>query len=183
MSQRDGFRDGGRDLAWTALDWPGLEHVHVRFDVGGGPGLRASGVAVAVIDGAPIHVVYQLTTDTAGAVRRLEVGGPGRSVTLLSDGSGHWTSRPDLDGCVDVDIAITPLTNTLPIRRLNLAVGESANIEVAYVSVPEFAVKRASQRYTRTEAGYRYESGSFTADLEVDADGLVTTYSDLWRRA
>jgi hypothetical protein len=54
---------------------------------------------------------------------------------------------------------------------------------VAYVSVPGLAVRRATQHYTRTERGYHYASGTFAADLEVDDDGLVVTYSDLWRRA
>ena len=169
-----------RDVAWTALQWPGLEHVHVRFGPGG---WRAAGIAVAVIDGEPTHVVYELATDSAGAVRRLELRGPAGSISLLGDGHGHWTDRPDLDGCLDVDIAITPLTNTLPIRRLNLTVGESADIDVVYVQVPELVVERAVQSYARTTTGYRYASGSFTADLDVDEDGLVTAYSDLWRRA
>ncbi|WP_425953416.1 putative glycolipid-binding domain-containing protein [Xylanimonas sp. McL0601] len=171
-----------RDVAWTALQWPGLEHVHLRLDQSG-PGWHAAGIAVAVIDGQPTHVVYELATDPAGAVRRLELRGPVGTISLLADGHGHWTDRPELDGCVDVDIAITPLTNTLPIRRLNLAVGESAGIDVVYVTVPDLGVRRAGQRYTRTTSGYRYSSGSFTADLDVDGDGLVTAYSDLWKRS
>ena len=169
-----------RELVWTALRWPSLEHVVVTFGADGA--MSSSGVAVAVLDGLPTRLAYQLVTDERGAVRRVHLTGPRRTLSLAADGHGHWDSHRELDGCIDVDIAITPLTNTLPIRRLALLRGASAEIDLAYVSVPDLIVTRATQRYTRTETGYRYESGTFRADLQVDPDGLVTTYSDLWRR-
>lgn len=77
----------------------------------------------------------------------------------------------------------------LPIRRLGLEPGESADLEVAYVAVPGLAVEPDGQRYTRLESGghdeiYRYESleSDFVADLPVDADGLVLDYPGLFRR-
>jgi uncharacterized protein len=40
-----------------------------------------------------------------------------------------------------------------------------------------------AQRYTRTSHdGYRYESGSFRADLLTDEHGLVLDYPPDWRR-
>ena len=45
---------------------------------------------------------------------------------LATDGHARWgemngAHRPELDGCHDIDLACTPFTNTLPIRRLPLA--------------------------------------------------------------
>ena len=41
---------------------------------------------------------------------------------------------------------------------------------------------KAAQTYTRLdEYTYRYKSGTFEADLDVDDDGLVTSYAE-WRR-
>ncbi len=146
------------DVAWAALQWPGLEHA--KMVMAGDRGMTASGVAVAVLDGSPTHVTYQLGTDAAGVVRDVNLSTPAGHLKLRCDGAGNWEGRPELDGCVDVDIAITPLTNALPIRRLALGPDESTTIDVAYVSVPGLAVTRAVQRYTRTPTGYRYESGS-----------------------
>ncbi|HEY7176965.1 MAG TPA: putative glycolipid-binding domain-containing protein, partial [Micromonosporaceae bacterium] len=74
-------------------------------------------------------------------------------------------------------------TNTLPIRRLGLGVGESAEILVGYIDVPTLTLRPAAQRYTRsTDRTYRYESGSFRADVIVDDAGLVIDYVRLWRR-
>ncbi len=93
-------------------------------------------------------------------------------------------ARDDLAGCIDVDLGITPSTNTLPIRRLNLQVGESADVTAAWVRFPELTVEPLAQRYTRLdERRYRYESTTgFSAELEVDELGLVVRYGDIWER-
>jgi hypothetical protein len=89
---------------------------------------------------------------------------------LSGDGEGTWTDSsgrplPELAGCIDVDVSTTPLTNTLPIRRLGLAPGTSADLLVAYVAIPGLELTAASQRYTHLEgtgalAVYRFQAGS-----------------------
>src|SRR3989442_7943903 len=83
----------------------------------------------------------------------------------------------------------TPFTNTLPVRRLGLRPGETADLPVAWVIVPGLRVERARQRYTclRLEAQgavYLYENldNGFRADLPVDADGMGLDYPDQFRR-
>ena len=89
----------------------------------------------------------------------------------------------ELDDCIDVDISTTPLTNSLPVRRLRLDPGQSAEIQVGYVDVPTLSIRAVSQRYTRIDARtYRYASGSFAADVIFDEHDLVADYKDLWRR-
>lgn len=180
--------DATREVVWSAVGRPGLEHVSISVRRGE---LSAAGRGIAVLDGVPTHVAYALHTDRTGATRGVEitVSGPfpTRTRTLRADGRGHWRDDagrlPDLDGCLDVDISFTPCTNTLPIRRLALAVDAARDIDVAYLSVPELTVRRARQRYRRLDRGYRYESGRFAADLTVDDADLVVDYPNLWRRA
>ena len=93
-----------------------------------------------------------------------------------------------LKGCSDVDIMITPFTNTLPIRRLNLALHESREISVVYFSLPDLTVSRLDQRYTfllqeKDHSVYKYESlnSGFTRDIKVDADGLVIDYPGIFK--
>lgn len=84
-----------------------------------------------------------------------------------------------------MDITATPFTNTLPIRRLRLRSGQAETILVAWVEVPALTVVAKPQRYTCLEPGrYRFEAldSGFTRDIEVDEDGLVRTYPDLFRR-
>jgi uncharacterized protein len=91
--------------------------------------------------------------------------------------------RPDLQECRDVDIGVTPATNTLPIRRLELQVGESRKLVAAWLRFPELDVIPLKQRYTRIdEETYLYESvmSGYKAELIVDEDGVVQTYGGEW---
>jgi hypothetical protein len=97
--------------------------------------------------------------------------------------------RPDLDGAIDVDLAGCPLTNVMPIRRLQLVTtAGSANLLMAFVELPDLRVVADRQRYTHVRtlpdggAIVRYESGDFRSDLTVDRDGAVVDYPRLGRR-
>lgn len=133
--------------------------------------------------------------DLAWASRRARVevlSGAGPSVVELEREAGGWTVDgrrvPELDGCLDVDVAATPMTSTLPIRRLGLRKGEYRDIPVVWIDVPTLRVRRVSQRYTRlcpAEGRERYErseSGAAACVLTVDRDGLVVDYEGLARR-
>lgn len=98
------------------------------------------------------------------------------------DGASEFT---ELAGAIDIDLSITPFTNTLPIRRLMLGQGQSADINVAYVAYPEHHVMLDPQRYTCLDAKqYRFESvdTDFVRDIEVDDRGLVTFYPGMFAR-
>jgi len=87
---------------------------------------------------------------------------------------------------IDIDLSATPFTNTLPIRRLKLKAGQSAEIVTVYILVPALTITTDPQRYTCIEPlkRYRYESrdSDFRRDIEVDGRGLVVTYPGLFRR-
>jgi hypothetical protein len=192
-----GYQDSGggkmaTDIGWTALAWPGLEHVIVSQDA---DGFRAQGQLVLAEEGL-CSVRYQLTCDAGWRFRHLTIGvtsaNADERLSLVAGADGHWLAdgqrRPDLDDCIGIDINCTPLTNTLPIRRLDWSRSGSYDLRVAYVSVPELEVRPAWQRYTQRDNGgqgqpaFRYESRSFQADLSVDAGGFVVDYPGLWRR-
>jgi uncharacterized protein len=179
---------------WQAWSSPGLEAIHVTADH---DGARVQSVAIGLEDGRPYTIRYGLRCDAGWRVRTLEVWTltePGASLALSSDGRGRWTGpdgthRGTLDGCVDVDLPSTVFTNTLPIRRLGLVPGRSDEISVVYVAVPELTVSVARQRYTCLAWGpeggrYRFESlgSDFTAEITLDADGLVVEYPEIARR-
>ncbi len=165
-----------------------MEHVVVSADE---DGHRAEGQLIMAEEGL-VTVRYSLACGPRWRFRTVTVSVTSaagcRTLTLARDPDGGWLAdgrtRPDLDGCDDIDINCTPLTNTLPIRRLDWSPGQAHDIDVAYVSVPELDVRKARQRYTDLGGGavFRYESGSFQADLAVDSDGFVLDYPGIWRR-
>ena len=180
---------------WAPWEDVGLEHLRLVQNNGA---VSADGIVIGVEEGTTFRVRYEIRCDAWWRVRELKAAsliGEGKEIKLLADGEGRWITAagetvPHLDGCIDADISATPFTNTLPIRRLMLEPGESADLAVAYLAVPSLRIEAEPQRYTclrRSEEGgtYRFESldGGFTADLPVDADGLVLDYPGLFRRA
>lgn len=106
-----------------------------------------------------------------------------------SDGQGNWTSNgkamPVFNGCIDIDISVTPFTNTLPINRLQLAKNEKRRIPVIYIDVLKQATSRVDQVYTKLgRCNYKYENttNDFTAVITVDDAGLVLDYPGLFTR-
>jgi hypothetical protein len=175
---------------WQDWSGTGLQHLVLRE---GPQAVVAEGVVVGAVEQSPFAARFAVVCDGAWRVRRVEAAliGDDRRIELASDGAGQWrdgdgTSRPDLSGAIDVDLPVTPFTNTLPIRRLGLHAGESADLRVVYIRLPEFTVTTDPQRYTCLEPGrrYRYESldSDFVREIEVDGDGLVVTYPGLFRR-
>jgi hypothetical protein len=158
---------------------------------------------------------WALETGPGWVTERLEVGvtahGWWRRLTLLRDAAGHWTSEVEqdgeadlpepgivdaqaLEGAIDCDIALCPVTNSMPILRLGLlgAAGQETPLVMAWVDLPSLQVLRSDQLYrgihpydpAAGSALVRYESAnrSFMADLTVDEDGLVIDYPWLARR-
>jgi hypothetical protein len=149
---------------------------------------------LTVLAGLPAEVRYRISCDTEWVTREVQVtgrlGAVNRELQLTSDGEGRWLVNgnyvPALDGSMDVDLEVSPATNSLPIRRLRLNVGESSTVQAAWVRFPDLTVEVMSQRYTHLDdQRYQYESqdGQFTAVLDVDELGLPIRYGDIWIRS
>ncbi|WP_322039138.1 putative glycolipid-binding domain-containing protein [Burkholderia diffusa] len=167
---------------WQAAEWCRLVETHAAIDL--------LGAVAGAIDGTPFRVDYAIACGADWLTRSAHVtywlgAAPPRQLAIERDAS-RWTidgvDAPALAGATDIDLGFSPSTNTLPIRRLGLAVGASAVIHTAWLRFPAFEIVRGEQRYARTaEHVYRYESGTYAADIAVDDAGLVTDY-DEWRR-
>lgn len=197
-----------RALLWRRTDTTGTELALVDDR----RGLVARGFVTAA-DPIPHVCRYELTTDQTWATVRLEVTAEGAGwlrTARLERAAGRWrvttaeqgnldsvlraaghpptglpgTEEPDrLSAALDIDLGRSPLTNTLPIRRLGLTsapAGTARAIVAAWVLVPSLRVLPSDQEYTVLDGGrVRYSSAGFTADLTVDADGYVTDYPGL----
>lgn len=153
-------------------------------------GWRFDGLVVLPVDGEPTQISYQVEVDAGWRTRRADVTiarqGGDRRITFAADGDAGWTldggPAEALTGCVDVDLGFTPATNTLPIRRLGMDVGETRTLPVAWLVFPEVVIERNEQTYTRLAVDrWEYRSDGFVAELAVDAGGYVLRYGDdLW---
>lgn len=152
---------------------------------------RIEGWATAVEDGATWAVEYPIEVDAAWATRSAAIRGRSAagfcSARLKADGHGHWLvdGKPArrLDGCLDVDLEPSAMTNALPVRRLGLPVAAVAAAPAADVRAVGLAVERLEQTYARTTdeaACQRYDytapAFGFGARLVYDESGLVLDY-------
>lgn len=179
------------DVLWQRVGQTSLEHCRLSRQPGT---FVLQGVLIAQGEVAPQQVHYVVACGMDWVTQAVHVtaiqGDHIRRLQLERDRLGIWRRDSEVltefAGLIDVDLQITPSTNTLPIRRLRLGVGESANTDALWIRFPDLSLERLPQRYTRVgEFRYTYESrgGAFRADLEVDEEGVVVRYGDIWRRA
>jgi hypothetical protein len=155
-------------------------------------GSELIGKTLIIHAGVRVEISYRVETASDWATRSASVEIPALAVSreVMVPEPGHWLvdgeRRPDLDGCVDIDLGWTPATNTLPIRRLQLENGDTATIRAAWLKWSELQFIATDQTYTRTgDATWQYTSGNFSAELLVDDQSVVLRYGDppIWREA
>ncbi len=170
-------------------------------------GWRADGAYVRIEDGRmsaqgtqfgpdPYRLDYHLRTGAGLVTETLELsllrGGALKRLILARGPDGSWTADdrplPEVEGAVDCDLGLCPLTNTMPVLRERLLDpgAEPREFVMAWVAVPDLTVHRSEQRYEPMDEHHvRYvgNDGDFVAELECDGDGLVLNYPDLAERA
>ncbi|MET9835499.1 putative glycolipid-binding domain-containing protein [Streptomyces sp. NPDC006385] len=177
-----------RVITWEVSQSRGTETAWIEF---GGDALRARGRAVGTAP-EPYWIAYELDTADGFVTRRLYVTAESadgtRTLDLRHDGAGRWAANgerlPDVDGALDCDLGLCPLTNTMPVLRhgLQLVPGEREFL-MAWVSVPDLTVLSSRQTYRHLGRGrIRFVSGDFRSDIEFDDEGFVVDYPGLATR-
>ncbi|HKH49150.1 MAG TPA: putative glycolipid-binding domain-containing protein [Thermoanaerobaculia bacterium] len=176
-------------ILWRRLDRPGHESARIfsrdsRWHL--------TGTAVFAHEGQPCRLDYSIVCDEdwqtlSGRVAGW-VGQETIEIDIVVDSDHRWwlngAECPNVAGCTDLDLNFSPSTNLLPIRRLNLAVGEEAAVRAAWLRFPSFHLEPLDQIYRRIDlTTYRYESagGRFVTELPVNEAGFVTQYSGFWQ--
>ncbi|MCH6163321.1 putative glycolipid-binding domain-containing protein [Streptomyces marispadix] len=183
------FRDPPKTAAWQHIKArSGFEVVYFEPS---DDGLNIYGCTTAVEDGRTWIVDYQLELDAAWAVRTAHISGRSasglRRTSIVTDGAGHWQIdgrvSPDLDGCRDVDLESSAMTNSLPVRRLRLTDGSPTQAPAVYVRAADLTAERLDQTYEPLSAKsghHRYEYAApafdFGCRLTFDSSGLVREY-------
>jgi hypothetical protein len=177
-----------QSILWRRLDRPGHEFLRLsseEFE------WRLNGSALFSHEQQPCRLDYQIECDlswhtVSGRVTGW-LGNEPVEIDISVEHSRSWRLNgdecPPVAGCADLDLNFSPSTNLLPIRRLNLAIGEEAAVQAAWLRFPGFTLERLDQVYRRIDADtYRYESagGEFVREIRVNAAGLVTSYPDFW---
>ncbi len=183
------MRQRQRTIVWRRLDSIAAEYFSLWRNT---DAWELEGIVVAVLEKMPLHVTFRVECDRLWQTRavyvKLESSMRPRELHIYVDEQSRWwldeSELVAVRGCVDVDLGITPATNTLPIRRLKLAVGDTHEILAAWIRFPELAIQRLEQRYTHLdEFRYQYASANFVTEIEVDELGLARRYAGVWESA
>jgi hypothetical protein len=182
--------------AWQHRDSrAGFEVVFLHRDE---DGYRLEGATSALEGGEPWAVQYVVAVDSGWTSRSARVSCRSRAgpheLRLEAAGSGPWRVNgapdPHLDGCLDVDLESSALTNAFPVHRLGLEVGEQADAPAVWVRAIELTVERLEQRYVRLEDDgkrqrYHYSAPRFEFESELlyDESGLIVDYPGIAIRA
>ena len=178
-------------ILWRRLDLPGHDTASLQINA---EGAVLSGMAVFQ-EGAPTALAYVVHVDRDWQTSEAHVRGwRGREaigLRLRRDRAGTWTLNdvpsPAVQGCIDLDLSFTPATNLLPLRRLTLGPGQSAEVRSAWLEWPEVRLTPLVQRYRRRgETEYEYEADlpgveQFRGKLRVQPEGWVLDYAGLWQ--
>jgi hypothetical protein len=175
---------------WQQIEGTGLERFELCREAGG---WALCGTILALEDGEAIEAAYQIVCDAAWRTERADISvrsDAGVRAVHLTTADGRWfengAEKEAVRGCVDIDLSWTPSTNTLPIRRLNLALGaRSGPVTAAWIRFPALAIEPLPQEYHHiAERRYQFTShgGAFTAALDVDEEGVILNYEGAWRQ-
>jgi hypothetical protein len=177
-------------MRWRRLDVSGREEARIDQTAGG---WRLRGQLEVEEAGVHARLAYDIECERDWRTRRSIVtalaAGPQVRFELTTDGDGHWTLNgaplPLVEGALDIDLGFTPATNLLAIRRLDLAVGDRADVRTAWVRFPELRVEALEQSYHReADRRFRYDAlvdgEHFQARLDTDEFGRVLLYEGLW---
>jgi uncharacterized protein len=175
-------------VLWRRLDGPGHDACQL---LRAASGYELQGVAVFLHRDRPCSLQYRVCCDKRWLTCSAHVAGVvGRKTVevqvqrVRDDWILDEEVQPGLVGCKDIDLSFTPATNTLPIRRLRLAVGESCTTSAAWLRFPSLTIGKLDQTYAyRGHGSYAYSSlaGKFRRRLGVRPSGLVATYPTFWR--
>jgi uncharacterized protein len=180
-------------MRWRRIDVPGREEAHIEQIA---DGWRLTGRLEVEEGSVSAQLGYLIECERDWRTRRTVVSGTASGnpmrYELSADGAGHWTLNgaplPLVEGALDIDLGFTPATNLLPIRRLDLRVGERAEVRTAWVRFPELRIEALEQSYQRDAACvFQYDAlvdgERFRARLDTDEFGRVLRYEGLWEAA
>lgn len=178
-----------KSILWSGIENDTDEHCAINF-------LSDAIMVRSEIEGwahaVPVYADYTLKLDLQWNVLEFDIRFHDRNTQhhyhFFRDGESNWAdvsgeAYPEFKGCSYIDISLSPFTNSLPINGLFLPHGESAQIDVVYIDILANVIRKDHQKYTKSgHHHYTFENGggNFTADIQVDDDGLVTHYPGLF---
>jgi hypothetical protein len=178
------------NILWTGREYYSLENCLVTINPSGA---EIASTIVGKYHDVLYRLEYSIRTsrewETTSFNIMCQYNNKIERLTYESDGKGNWRtndeSADEFRDCIDIDIPLTPFTNTLPINRLQLKQGSEQEIKVIYLDFLGDGIRSVRQKYRKvSKTEYHYENilNDFEATIVVDDLGLVVDYPELFER-
>jgi hypothetical protein len=179
-----------KDILWKGIKYNSLENCIVTIQ-------NDQQKINSTINGDYDKILYKinyeisttLTWETVYFEINAQLNEQVKNLRLEKAGHGRWlvngVPAANFKDCIDIDISLTPFTNSLPVNRLDLNIGETKLIHVLYFDVFNWTIQPVQQRYTRVaDLTYQYENvpNDFEALVIFDEEGIVVSYPGLFER-
>ncbi|WP_082235282.1 putative glycolipid-binding domain-containing protein [Halobacillus massiliensis] len=134
---------------------------------------------------------YIFKMDEGWTIQKVNIYLHNKELNLASNGKGKWTSGGEVlvegEGTIDIDLSVTPFSNSLPINRFSWKEGQSRTFPVLYVDGLSLEVKKLEQQYTYLGKflhvrRFEYKCRDYRTTITVDSDGLVVNYPGVFTR-
>jgi hypothetical protein len=179
------------NILWSGREYYSLENCLIDTSE---TGTEINSTIIGSYQGKIYQVTYRIKTneywETMFAAITSRHSNQTQTIQLEGDGEGNWVydgkKAEQFTGCIDIDIPLTPFTNTLPIRRLKLHQHQEQVIQVIYCDLLEQRIEPVRQQYRRlsaTEYHYQNIPNDFEANIVVDELGFVVDYPSLFVRS
>jgi hypothetical protein len=179
-----------KNILWTGIEYHSLENCIVTIT---DKGSEINSFIIGTYTNELYRIEYRIRTNQYWETTFFEIKSQLYNTVEIIDfrkeGKDSWyvNGQPDgkFNGCIDIDISLTPFTNTLPINRLTLSEKEGEQIKVLYVIVLRRKMMPVQQKYTKlSQTDYKYENvpNDFESVIVVDDLGLVVKYPGLFKR-
>jgi uncharacterized protein len=179
------------NIIWAGIEYHSTENCLINTT---DRGTTIQSVITGLYEGKIYKVEYEILVNSHWQTTQVEIYArhSNRELEIILNGnsSGEWHMNGErtyeFNGCLDVDIPVTPFTNTLPINRLQLKENETKEVSVIYLDMLAFDVRTVKQLYRKVSAhAYQYENipKDFEAEIKVDDKGLVIDYPQLFQRS
>jgi uncharacterized protein len=179
-----------KNILWTGIEYHSVENCILTIT---DKGAKVTSSIVGKYANELYKIEYRIRInqfwETTSFEMESQLHNTMKRVRFRRQGKGRWFVNGRLDkklnGCIDIDISLTPFTNALPINRLKPAENQVEQIMVLYVDVLGEKIMPVQQKYTRlSDADFKFENvpNDFESVISVDELGLVVEYPGLFKR-
>ena len=184
--------DGIRTITWRG-NIPGVMDIKEMLTLEEEGRKIAKSIIRGIVKEVPVQIFYKIVCSEDWNICSVSIickAAINKTYIFNKNAADRWSDEnknifSQYDACTDIDISLTPFTNTLHVNRLKLSEKNSGEISVLYFDLINSIVKPVKQSYTNIgDNRYIYENfnSGFNSEIEFDADGFVNNYPDIWKR-